>query len=412
MHPRHISIDDYVYDLPEHRIAQHPVEPRDQSRLLIVRGKKLEESRYARLAEHLPSSSMLLFNQTRVLPARLLFRKPTGKRIEIFCLEPAAPDQDPGRAMEQVGEIEYRCLVGGAARWKSHQWIGLDDPDPESRLEARWVHRDQEGFRVQFRWKGDESFARLLDRVGKIPIPPYLNRAAELRDSVDYQTVFARQRGSVAAPTAGLHFTPELMGALTARGMGTDYATLHVGAGTFRPVKSSTLDGHAMHAEWIDIHRSVIERIRDYGEKALWIAVGTTSLRLMETLYWVGLKLGKGVFPPSVGPAVDQWDPYEWEAHEAASLALDRLVDWMKRENRERLTLQTRILICPGYRFQVARGLLTNFHQSASTLLLLVAAMEENWRAAYDYALSHDFRFLSYGDGCLFLPEDGLSAPL
>lgn len=404
MHPKDISIGDFVYELPQKRIAQHPVEPRDQSRLLLVRGNRFEESRYARLADHLPSPCSLLFNQTRVLPARLWFRKPTGKRIEIFCLEPADPGQDPDKAMQQVGQINYRCLIGGAARWKPEQWIGLDQPDPDSELEARWMARDQEGFRVDFRWRGESSFADLLERVGKIPIPPYLNREAEFRDQFDYQTIYARQRGSVAAPTAGLHFTPSLMRSLEIKGIGTEFVSLHVGAGTFRPVKSPTMEGHAMHAEWMDIPLSTLVRIRDQMGKAPWIAVGTTSLRLVESLYWIGLKIGKGIFPEGVQPAVDQWDPYEWAPSDSPVQALDRLIQWMDNQNRERLTTRTRILICPGYRFQIIEGLITNFHQPASTLLLLVAAMEKNWRAAYAYALDHDFRFLSYGDGCLFLP--------
>lgn len=405
MHPSQIRIEDYSYPLPQDRIAIHPVHPRDQARLLVYRGSNIRTSHFHSLADFLPRPSALIFNETRVMPARLIFRKPTGKKIEIFCLEPVGPFPDIEVAMQQKGEIEFWCLVGGIARWKPDQWIPIDEDQGSSHLEARWTQRGAEGVRVLFRWASPETFAALLDRVGRIPIPPYLNRDTEESDQIDYQTVFARKQGSVAAPTAGLHFTPGLMDRLQEKEIIWDFVNLHVGVGTFRPVSAATMSQHEMHAEWMEVSLERLYFIRGLQGKMPCIAVGTTAMRLIESLYWIGLKLGKGYSPLDPGPAVGQWDPYQGMFLEPPEMALDRLIEWMQKTGLERFMVRTQILICPGYPFQLVQGLITNFHQPASTLLLLVAALEKNWRAAYEYALTHDFRFLSYGDGSLFLPD-------
>lgn len=401
MHPRHLRIEQYTYDLPDERIARYPLEQRDAARLLLYSGGIIREDIYRHLPEHIPSDAMLVFNQTKVVHARLHFQKPTGGVIEIFCLEPAVLDVQ--RAMLQKGASAWKCLVGGAAKWKPGVVPELSCPEHGFVVQAHVAERNGGTFVIDFRWDRLElSFAEVLQHAGKVPLPPYLQRDAEVEDENRYQTVFAKDEGSVAAPTAGLHFTKEILAGLAAKNVEQAFLTLHVGAGTFRPVKSDTMETHEMHAEWIDVTKDTIIRLMaGYGHKKI-VAVGTTSLRTLESLYWIGAMLSLGEQVDFENIAVRQWDPYEHEQKVPLTTALAALLQYMDQTGRDRLITRTQILIAPGYSFQLIDGLITNFHQPQSTLLLLVAALVgEDWRRVYDYALTHGFRFLSYGDGSL-----------
>lgn len=402
-HPKDLSIEDFTYFLPEERIAKYPLAERDQSRLLIWKDGEIREDIYRRLARHIPEDSFLVFNNTRVVEARLLFRKPTGGIIEIFCLEPHEQYADISSAMLQKGKVFWHCLVGGASKWKPGQV--LEKTIGDIRLSARYTEKRTGSFIIELSWSDPQcSFAELLHQAGAIPLPPYIKRDAEVNDKERYQTVYARHDGSVAAPTAGLHFTDHIFRELDQIHVVKEFVTLHVGAGTFKPVKSGTMEGHEMHAEWIDVSRDFIRALLREMEEPV-IAVGTTSLRTVESLYWIGRKAMQ--LSPGTGDRdaleVDQWEPYELEPEPIpAADALRSLLQWMEVHQLERLVTKTRILIAPGYRFRLVDGLITNFHQPQSTLLLLVAALiGEDWKKVYDHALQNDFRFLSYGDGSL-----------
>ncbi|HTJ11575.1 MAG TPA: S-adenosylmethionine:tRNA ribosyltransferase-isomerase [Dinghuibacter sp.] len=384
--PRDLRIGDYTYDLPEDRVAQYPLGERDASKLLVYEGGAITEARYRDLPGIIPGDALMVFNDTKVIEARLLFRKETGGQIEIFCLEPL--DAEPSRAMMQQGSATWKCLVGGAAKWKTGPLVRTWENG--LRLEVEKLGTVPDGYRVRFRWTpGDLHFAGMLHRAGLVPLPPYLNRSMEELDAERYQTVYARFDGSVAAPTAGLHFTQDLLGRLGKKGVTTDFVTLHVGAGTFKPVKAERMEEHVMHAEWIDVTRAFVERLRAHEGPV--VGVGTTALRTLESLYWMGVK---GTDEP-----LTQWEIYDTLPQDMARRdALDALLGRMG----ERLIAQTQLLIAPGYRPRIAHGLVTNFHQPGSTLLLLVAALlGDDWRKVYRYALDNDFRFLSYGDGSL-----------
>lgn len=386
MNPRKLRIEDYTYDLPDARVAQYPLGERDASKLLVYKAGEIGEARYRDLPRFIPKGTLMVFNDTKVIEARLLFRKETGGQIEIFCLEPL--DAEPSRAMMQQGSATWKCLVGGAGKWKSgplvRSWEG------GLRLEAEKEGTVPDGYRVRFRWSPEDlHFAEVLHQAGLVPLPPYLNRSTEDLDTERYQTVYARFDGSVAAPTAGLHFTKDLLAGLKDNGVTTDFVTLHVGAGTFKPVKAEHMEEHVMHAEWIDATRAFVERLRAHEGPV--VAVGTTALRTLESLYWMGVK---GSDEP-----LSQWEIYETLPQDVSRRdALGALLERMG----DRLITQTQLLIAPGYRPRVAGGLVTNFHQPGSTLLLLVAALlGEDWRMVYRYAMEHAFRFLSYGDGSL-----------
>ena len=441
MHPKKISIRDYTYDLPAEAIAHYPLAERDASRLLVYRDGIIGETVYRDIAGQLPEGALLVFNNTRVVEARILFQKATGASIEIFCLEP--PDDYGGMAaaMSQTGRVRWKCLIGGASKWKAGQVLSKTIADAGGRragvsgedsdagsgitLEARYMEKLADSFLVELSWEpASLSFAELLHRAGLIPLPPYIHRAPDATDSERYQTVYARHDGSVAAPTAGLHFTKAIFESLEARHIGRTFVTLHVGAGTFLPVKASTLEQHTMHIEFIavaaDTIRDLIAALRE-GRPV--IPVGTTSARTVESLYWLGIKAHRY---PGIGPAdlvVRQWDAYEGAAGDVEvpgnvgqesvgpEAALTALLGWMDREGLEQLVTTTQLLITPGYRWKIARALITNFHQPESTLLLLVASLiGEDWRKVYGYALEHGFRFLSYGDGCLLFGADGSAA--
>jgi len=408
MNPGNLLIKDFTYDLAEDRIAKYPLPERDASKLLVYKDGKITEDVYKNLDRHLPANSLLVFNDTRVIEARLLFQKSTGGIIEIFCLEPHEQYSDITTAMNQHGKALWQCLVGGASKWKHGQIlekkIGLSN---EIILHARYVEKKIDCFVIEFSWNDDSlNFAEILHHAGVIPLPPYIKRAAERSDEERYQTIYAHHEGSVAAPTAGLHFTEHVFKTLQSKNIKTDFVTLHVSAGTFKPVKSETIREHEMHAEFINVSRETIENIfQNLSENV--IPVGTTSLRTIESLYWLGVKLSTGneqlTMAQGESIELDQWECYELEKMNVEpKRALETLIHLMQKENIGRLITKTQILIAPPYKTRIASALITNFHQPQSTLLLLVAALiKEDWRKVYDYALQHDFRFLSYGDGCL-----------
>jgi len=408
MNPGNLSIKDFTYDLPEDRIAKYPLPERDASKLLIYRNGKISEDIYKNLYDHLPSDALLVFNDTKVIEARLLFQKPTGGVIEIFCLEPHEQYPDITTAMNQDGKVLWQCLIGGASKWKHGQILEKKiRSSKEIILHAKYVEKKIDCFVIEFSWNDDSlNFAEILHHAGVIPLPPYIKRAAERSDEERYQTIYAHHEGSVAAPTAGLHFTEHVFKTLQSKNIKTDFVTLHVSAGTFKPVKSETIREHEMHAEFINVSRETIENIfQNLSENV--IPVGTTSLRTIESLYWLGVKLSTGneqlTMAQGESIELDQWECYELEKMNVEpKRALETLIHLMQKENIGRLITKTQILIAPPYKTRIASALITNFHQPKSTLLLLVAALiKEDWRKVYDYALQHDFRFLSYGDGCL-----------
>lgn len=407
--PRNISIQDYTYSLPEEKIAKYPLAKRDDSKLLVYNNGEITEDIYKNIANQLPDNSLLIFNNTKVVEARLLFQKPTGGVIEIFCLEPHEQYADITTAMLQKEKVLWQCLVGGASKWKSGQVLEkrIQHEGKEIILSTNYVEKRIGSFIIELSWTPSSlSFAEVLHFAGAIPLPPYIKREVEESDHERYQTVYAEHDGSVAAPTAGLHFTNSIFEQLEKKNIQKDFVTLHVGAGTFKPVKSETMEEHDMHAEWINVSKETISTILNNLDKNI-IAVGTTSLRTIESLYWIGrrteLRSVKELSEQSSDCHVSQWEAYELlEGNITATEALQSLVKWMDENKLERLVTKTQILIAPGYQFKIIKGLITNFHQPQSTLLLLVAALiGEDWKTIYNYALQNDFRFLSYGDGSL-----------
>jgi len=405
--PRNISIHDFNYTLPDEKIALFPLEERDASRLLIYKDGNIQEDRYKNIANYLPAQSMLVFNNTRVINARLRFQKAGGAKIEIFCLEPAGPITEYSTVMNQRGFSKWKAFIGGAAKWKEpflEKQLTINNRSVL--LKAKLEEKIPDAYIVSFSWEPAEiSFAEVLESTGDIPLPPYIKRTTNKEDENRYQTIYAQHNGSVAAPTAGLHFTEHIFSELSNKNISREYITLHVGAGTFKPVKSVKMEDHEMHAEWIDVSLSSIKNLLN---QEMIIAVGTTSLRTLESLYWLGIKVSLN--PGIEIPTLQQWDVYESPLSGTVMTcdeALSNLIKWMEHKKLERLFTQTQLLITPGYRFRVAKALITNFHQPQSTLLLLVAAaIGNNWKDIYQYALNNDFRFLSYGDGnLLFMAE-------
>mgnify|MGYP002619625415 FL=1 len=402
---KNISIYDYTYHLPAERIAAYPLAERDASKLLVYNQGTITETAYRQIDEQLPADSLLILNNTKVVEARLHFQKPTGGVIEIFCLEPHPQYGDITSAMQQRRKVLWICLIGGASKWKAGQVLEkhLQHHDQPLVVRARYVGKEQDAVAIELQWEpADLSFAEILHYAGMVPLPPYIKREADASDAERYQTIYAQAEGSVAAPTAGLHFTPAIFSRLAAKNVLKEEVTLHVGAGTFKPVKSETLQHHEMHAEFIEVSATAIERILQYLPKHITV-VGTTSMRTVESLYWLGVK---AIVQPGLPPQaweLHQWDAYELDAHQIpVDAALQAVLHKMQTLQWKRLITRTRLLIGPGYRFRIAKALVTNFHQPQSTLLLLVAAfVGEDWRKIYDYALQNNFRFLSYGDGCL-----------
>jgi len=415
MHPKKLSIKDFTYELPAEKIAKYPLAQRDESKLLVYKNGGITKTVYKHLDEQLPANALLIFNNTKVIEARLLFEKATGGTIELFCLEPDEQYPDITTAMLQKSRVFWKCLVGGAKKWKEGALEKtISTTDGVIRLTAKKTEQFSDYFLIEFEWNdANTSFAEVLHYAGVIPLPPYLNRKAEEGDKSTYQTIYARHDGSVAAPTAGLHFTEGLFKKLDAKHIQRSFVTLHVGAGTFKPVKAATMEQHEMHAEFIDVTKQLIAGIITKLDNTI-IAVGTTSLRTIESLYWMGVKLQEALkTKPAEGIAVDdisinQWDAYELSQNIPAKEALQQLVAWMDAYNTSRLITKTQIIIAPGYSLRVASGLITNFHQPQSTLLLLVAAIVgDAWQNVYNYALRHNFRFLSYGDGSLLFKKPG-----
>jgi S-adenosylmethionine:tRNA ribosyltransferase-isomerase len=401
--PDELYMSAFGYELPEEKIARFPLEHRDASKLLVWQSGKIREGQYAGIGDFLPSPSLLVFNNSRVVEARILFQKPTGGQIEIFCLEPHS-GQSISDGMKQTRSVLWICLIGGASKWKRHQVLIKEFA--QVRLEARFVEKRKDDFVIEFSWEPHElSYASILHQLGSIPLPPYLKRSAEISDAERYQTVYAKESGSVAAPTAGLHFNEKLIQNLSGKGIEPLYLTLHVGAGTFMPVKTDKLSEHHMHEEFIEVRAVNIEKLISKLHEPV-IAVGTTSLRTLETLYWLGLKISKHKNISAGELFLNQEYPYLETADISTADALRYLLDWLKKEPEEKLITKTQLFIVPGYSFKMVHGLITNFHQPHSTLLLLVAAfIGPTWKSVYTFALEHGYRFLSYGDGCLFLPQ-------
>jgi S-adenosylmethionine:tRNA ribosyltransferase-isomerase len=400
--PRTLSIKDFTYLLPDERIANYPLPERDASKLLIYKGKTIKEDIYRNIADHIPAESLLVFNDTRVIEARLLFQKSTGGVVEIFCLEPHEQYADVTTAMMQQKTVLWKCLIGGASKWKHGQILEkkIIQDENEIILKARFIEKSETSFTVELSWNEPSlSFAEILHLAGVIPLPPYIKRGAEPDDAERYQTIYANQDGSVAAPTAGLHFTEGVFKSLEAKNVQKEFVTLHVGAGTFMPVKSETMQNHEMHAEYFTVTRSTIEKLINNADQKI-IAVGTTSLRTIESLYWLGVK--QSTVNSQQSMEITQWEVYESEQNISATDALTSLLKLMQKNNVDQITAKTQIIIAPGYKFRIVKGLVTNFHQPQSTLLLLVAAfIGDEWKKTYEYALQNDFRFLSYGDGNL-----------
>lgn len=400
--PKHIAIADYDYPLPDDRIAKFPLERRDQSKLLFYNNGNLKESQFFHLPEFLPEETLLVFNNTKVIHARLFFQKPTGSMIEVFCLEPY--NMAVSQAFEQRNSCTWTCFIGNNKKWKEAPLSrNVDINGQEVTLTASRQNAVGNAWIVDFSWTGNVSFAEIIDKAGVIPLPPYLHREAVSSDNERYQTVYAKLQGSVAAPTAGLHFTPEVFQTLKDRHIDTDFITLHVGAGTFKPVSTDTIGEHEMHVEKIEIAKENIECIHRHFGRPI-IPVGTTTVRTIESVYWFGVKLSQN--PNLEAMHVLQWDPYELaEIALPADQAYQNVLNWMDSHELDHLEGDTQLMIAPGYKYHVISGLITNFHQPKSTLLLLVSALiGDAWRECYDYALAHEFRFLSYGDSCLFLP--------
>ena len=401
--PQQIQISDYNYPLPDDRIAKYPLVARDMSKLLVHQGGEISEAHFKDLSDYLPEESLLVFNNTRVIQARLLFHKTTGAQIEIFCLEPVEPS-DYALVFQQKKQCVWKCLVGNLKRWKEgtlQQTVQLKGESIVLTAEKKVV--EAECIQVVFSWDhADYTFADLLDAVGILPIPPYLHRETEDADLRTYQTIYSKVKGSVAAPTAGLHFTPDVFASLEKRGMTCEEVTLHVGAGTFKPVKSETIGGHQMHTESFVVRRDTIERLIAHDGRV--IAVGTTSVRTLESLYYMGLKL---ISRPGINEdelIVRQWEPYQDGLLVETTTALRAILAYLDHKRINQLITATQIMIVPGYTFKLVQGIITNFHQPQSTLLLLVSAfVKGDWRRIYEYALEHDFRFLSYGDSSLLL---------
>lgn len=403
-----IRIDDYNYTLPEDRIAKFPLQCRDSSKLLEFRDGCISDHVFRDLPDLLPCDSMMVFNETKVVPARLHFHRLSGANIEIFCLEPRTPS-DYATNFASVGTCKWKCIVGNVKRWKYGEEICLtnssdDKAINELALTAILVERNAETSVVEFRWRNGMEFSEVLDLCGTIPIPPYLNRETQSIDLERYQTTYAKWRGSVAAPTAGLHFTPEVMRKIAANGIEIQKVCLHVGAGTFLPVKSETIEGHSMHREPFAVSVEFLKKLSDALKSGKnIIAVGTTSVRTLESLYWAGNRCLEGRELTDIM----QWEPYDREEDglHAADKCIDALVSYCRKHSLEQFSLGTSIIIVPGYRLRVVNALITNFHQPKSTLLLLISAfVGEKWHEIYSHAMSNSYRFLSYGDSSLLFP--------
>lgn len=406
MDTKHIQIKDFNYNLPDERIAKFPLAKRDNSKLLLYRHGEVTEDVFHNIAQYLPKGALMVFNNTKVIQARLHFRKETGALIEVFLLEPYMP-ADYEQMFQTTGHCSWLCMIGNLKKWKEGTLKRtFDVKGKEVTLVAERKEDVHKSYRVDFSWDAsDVSWAELLDAVGELPIPPYLNRETQESDKTTYQTVYSKIKGSVAAPTAGLHFTPEVLTDIDRHGIDREELTLHVGAGTFKPVKSEEIQDHEMHTEYICVHRQTLEKLIRHEAKA--IAVGTTSVRTLESLYYIGVKLEKTLDLSEEELHVCQWEPYENAVAKPITpiKAIENILAYLDKHGLSALHASTQIIIAPGYEYNIVKMLVTNFHQPQSTLLLLVSAfVHGDWHKIYDYALAHDFRFLSYGDSSLLIP--------
>ena len=406
MDTKHIQIKDFNYNLPDERIAKFPLAKRDNSKLLLYRHGEVTEDVFHNIAQYLPKGALMVFNNTKVIQARLHFRKETGALIEVFLLEPYMP-ADYEQMFQTTGHCSWLCMIGNLKKWKEGTLKRtFDVKGKEVTLVAERKEDVHKSYRVDFSWDAsDVSWAELLDAVGELPIPPYLNRETQESDKTTYQTVYSKVKGSVAAPTAGLHFTPEVLADIDRHGIDREELTLHVGAGTFKPVKSEEIQDHEMHTEYICVHRQTLEKLIRHEAKA--IAVGTTSVRTLESLYYIGVKLEKTLDLSEEELHVCQWEPYENAVAKPITpiKAIENILAYLDKHGLSALHASTQIIIAPGYEYNIVKMLVTNFHQPQSTLLLLVSAfVHGDWHKIYDYALAHDFRFLSYGDSSLLIP--------
>ena len=411
MHPKDISINDFDYILPDEKIAVFPLQERDQSKLLIYKNGTITEDIYSNIAKHLPDKAFLVFNNSKVIKARILFKKDTGGVIEIFCLEPYELINDYAIILQKKNSVKWKCMIGGAGKWKQkYLEKEIEINGNKIIVKAELVEKLRDAYVVEISWNSIEySFAEIIEHSGETPLPPYIKRKASENDVERYQTIYSIAEGSVAAPTAGLHFTENIFSSLAKKNIDTGFVTLHVGAGTFKPVKSNVMSEYEMHAEWIDVSMHFIEQLINNLPNKIF-CVGTTSVRTVESLYWMGLKTieQKNISIDDI--EIKQWDVYEDDLGKTAVTAKDALQSllyFLQNKKMERLITRTQIIIAQGYHFKIADGIVTNFHQPKSTLLLLVAAMiGDKWKTIYEYALDNNFRFLSYGDGCLIFNEN------
>lgn len=404
MHPRDIKIADYTYSLPEEKIALYPLTARDASKLLVWNKGIIKDDLYKNIAGHFNAGSLLIFNDTKVIPARIFFTSETGAKIELFCLEPVDSHGNYHTALQSKSPVLWKCMIGKADKWKTrflHKNIVVGER--QILFQARIVDKLPDSFVIEFSWNDEQiTFAEIIENTGNIPLPPYIKRTAEEEDADRYQTVFAHYIGSVAAPTAALHFTDKILKELKGKKIETDFVTLHVGAGTFKPVKTELIGDHNMHAEWINVSINTIKKIIEHLDKNI-TSVGTTSLRTIESLYWMGVKTIITKTLPEDDLVIKQWEVYDDLAQKDIGVgdALKSLCEWLIQKDKTNLVTQTQIIIAPGYQFKIAKALVTNFHQPNSTLILIIAAATKQWRDIYEYALNNNYRFLSYGDGCL-----------
>lgn len=396
-----IKISDFTYNLPDGKIAGYPLAERDNSKLLVWENGKISQTTFKSISDILPEGSFLIFNNTKVIRARLKFTRDSGAAIEIFCLEPYSPS-DYQLSFARVGSVLWRCLVGNAKKWKKGKLTcSVRIKEEELKLEAEIIQKEEGSFIIKFVWNSGHTFSEIIEHAGIIPIPPYLKRESEDLDKSRYQTIYAKIKGSVAAPTAGLHFTQSVIESLRKKGFKSDELTLHVGAGTFQPVKSEFISGHTMHSETVSVSLRFLKNLSQQNQKLL--AVGTTSVRSLESLYWIGVQL-KGRKKSEELLHISQWEPYGEEPKITAAEAINQIITYLEKQKLEELRFTTRLIIVPGYRFRLTDGMFTNFHQPQSTLLLLVGAfLGDDWRKVYNYALKNDFRFLSYGDSNLYI---------
>ncbi|MHC1704602.1 MAG: S-adenosylmethionine:tRNA ribosyltransferase-isomerase [Tenuifilaceae bacterium] len=399
---KNIDISDFDYSLPDDRIAKHPLNERDQSKLLVYKSTEISEDNFLNISNYIPEDSLIIFNNTKVVQARLLFKRATGAQIEIFLLEPIRP-HDYVLSFASNEQVTWKCIVGNLKKWKEN-YLEMDISGSKTKLIAEKIKVLSEGLEILFKWNDSNlSFARIIELCGNVPIPPYLNRDAEIDDKKRYQTIYAKPEGSVAAPTAGLHFTNKVLDTIIKKNISPEYVTLHVGAGTFKPVKAERIAEHEMHTEHFFVSNNLIEKLANNEVKK--IVVGTTTLRTLESLYWLGVKAIEGKLQEPY--FVAQWEPYELSQNISVLDSLEALSNYLNQNGITTLSASTQIMIVPGYSIKMADALITNYHQPKSTLLLLVAAfIGEDWKKVYEYALSNNFRFLSYGDSSLLIKNE------